>query len=86
MAVSGRFALLVALGVVPVVAAGIGDAAAAWLALVGWLVLAFGAGIVDLSLAASPRRVVLERRLPDRVRLGETVTSELAVQHTGPRD
>ncbi|MFE6257047.1 DUF58 domain-containing protein [Agromyces sp. NPDC057865] len=85
MAVSGRFALLVALGVVPVVAAGLGDAGAAWLALVAWLGLALVAGIVDLSLAASPRRVILERGLPDRVRLGETVTAELALQHTGPR-
>ena len=85
MAVSGRFALLVALGVVPVVAAGLGDAGAAWLALLAWLGLALVAGIVDLSLAASPRRVILERGLPDRVRLGETVTAELALQHIGPR-
>jgi len=85
MAVSGRFAILVALGVIPVVVAGIQDAGAAWLALVGWLVVAIGAGVLDLSLAASPRRVILTRDLPDRVRLGETVTSELAVQHNGPR-
>ena len=37
MALSGRFALLVALGVVPVVVAGIQGADAAWLALLGWL-------------------------------------------------
>ncbi len=85
MAVSGRFALLVALGVVPVVAAGIQGASAAWLALGGWLAIAIGAGILDLSLAASPRRVILTRSLPDRVRLGETVTAELSVQNVGSR-
>ncbi|MGH3704560.1 MAG: DUF58 domain-containing protein, partial [Agromyces sp.] len=75
MALTGRFALLVALGVVPVVAAGAVGAPEAWLALVGWLVLVVGAGVLDLSLAASPRRVALRRELPDRVRLGEQVTS-----------
>ncbi|MET0830262.1 MAG: DUF58 domain-containing protein [Microbacterium sp.] len=85
MALSGRFALLVALGVVPVVAAGIQGADDAWLALLGWLVLSLVAGALDLALAASPRRVALTRSLPDRVRLGETVTSELAVQQLGSR-
>ncbi|WP_448809387.1 DUF58 domain-containing protein [Agromyces bauzanensis] len=85
MAFTGRFVLLVALGVLPVVAAGISSADAAWLALVGWLALAVGAGALDLSLAGSPRRVALTRELPDRVRLGETVTSELAVQNLGHR-
>jgi uncharacterized protein (DUF58 family) len=85
MAVSGRFALLVALGVVPVVVAGTQGTDAAWLALVAWLAISLGAGLVDLSLAASPRRVLLTRSLPDRVRLGETVAAELAVQHLGAR-
>jgi uncharacterized protein (DUF58 family) len=85
MAVSGRFALLLALGVVPVVAAGMSGADAAWLALLGWFAIAVGVGVVDLSLSASPRRVVLTRELPDRVRLGETVTAELAVQNLGSR-
>ena len=86
MALSGRFALLLALGVVPVVVAGIQGAEAAWLALLGWLAVAIVAGALDLALAASPRRVALTRSLPDRVRLGETVTSELALQHLGSRD
>ena len=85
MAVSGRFALLVALGAIPVVAAGLSSADAAWLALLGWLALTVVVGVLDLALAASPRRVVLTRSLPDRVRLGETVTAELAVANTGPR-
>ncbi|WP_022893589.1 DUF58 domain-containing protein [Agromyces subbeticus] len=85
MALTGRFALLVALGVVPVVVAGAVGAAEAWLALVGWLVLAIGAGVLDLSLAASPRQVALHREVPDRVRLGESVTTVLSVENLGQR-
>ena len=70
MAVSGRFALLVALGVVPVVAAGTRGADAAWLALVGWLALTIGAGVLDLSLAASPRILAIVDRLLRRAASG----------------
>ncbi|GAA4060924.1 DUF58 domain-containing protein [Agromyces indicus] len=84
MSVTGRFTFLVALGVVPVVLLG-ADAAAAWAALGGWLVLAIGLGVVDLSLAASPRRVAVARDLPDRVRLGETVESVVVVRNLGER-
>ena len=85
MAVTGRFVLLVALGVVPVVLAGLSGADAAWLALLGWLALSIGLGAIDLSLAATPRRVVLARELPPRVRLGEAVVSTLTVTTTGER-
>ncbi|KZE94425.1 hypothetical protein AVP42_01005 [Agromyces sp. NDB4Y10] len=84
MSVTGRFTFLVALGVVPVVLLG-ADAGAAWAALGGWLVLAIGLGVVDLSLAASPRRVAVARDLPDRVRLGETVESVVVVRNLGER-
>ncbi|UOQ89792.1 DUF58 domain-containing protein [Agromyces endophyticus] len=85
MALTGRFAVLVALGAIPVVAAGLSGALEAWLALVGWLLVAVGAGAVDLSIAASPRRVAFVRELPERVRLGEPVASVLIVQNLGPR-
>lgn len=85
MALTGRFALVVALGVIPVVVAGFAGAAEAWIALVGWLLVAVGAGAVDLSIAASPRRVSFSRELPERVRLGEPVESVLAVQNLGGR-
>ncbi len=85
MALTGRFVLLVALGVVPVVVAGTSSAAAGWLALLGWMAITLGAGAVDLSLAASPRRVRLVRELPDRVRLGETATADLVIENEGPR-
>ncbi|WP_395243714.1 DUF58 domain-containing protein [Agromyces sp. MMS24-K17] len=91
MAITGRFTLLVALGAIPVVVAGAlpGPGAegirAAWLALAGWLVLVIGLGLLDLSLAASPRLVTLGRRIPERIRLGEPATSELVIENRGPR-
>ncbi|MFF2370093.1 DUF58 domain-containing protein [Agromyces sp. NPDC058110] len=85
MTVTGRFVLLVALGVVPVVVAGLSGADAAWLALLGWLAVTIGLGALDLSLAGSPRRVSLVRDLPERVRLGEAATSTLTVVNTGER-
>jgi len=85
MAVSGRFVWFVALGAVPVLIAGLADAGAAWLALAGWLLVVVGAGVIDLSLAASPREVALDREVPDRVRLGETTESVLFVTNLGQR-
>jgi len=101
MTISGRFVLLLALGVVPIVVAGaLAGAAsgaqtpaavaaaggqAAWLALLAWAALCAGLGAIDLSLAGSPRRVALERELPPRVRLGEAAESHLIVQNLGGR-
>lgn len=107
MTLTGRFVLLVALGVVPVVAAALvasaltgapvdggarsaaaanaAGADAAWLTLLAWLALTVGLGIIDLSLAGSPRRVAIERELPPRVRLGETARSELVIANLGGR-
>jgi len=79
MAVSGWFVLLVALGVVPVVAL---DHPAA---LPGWLVLVLLLAALDLVLAASPRAVALSRDLPERFRLGETAPVTLFVHNTGRR-
>ncbi|UFS57721.1 DUF58 domain-containing protein [Subtercola endophyticus] len=84
MSVSGRFALLLAVGVLPVVVLSIAYDAA-WATLGVWLVFALLLGVVDLVLAASPRRVTIERVLPTRVRLGETVASELYLTNAGRR-
>lgn len=84
MTVSGRFVALLALGVVPVVLLG-GEAALAYAALGAWVVLCLVLGVVDLAAAASPRRVVLERSIPARVRLGAEAVSELFVTNTGRR-
>jgi len=79
MAVSGWWVLLVAVGVVPIVVVD------AWWALPLWLLLAILIGVVDLLLAASPRRVVVERDPPRRTRLGETVGLRLRLMNGGAR-
>jgi len=84
MSVSGRFVVLLALGVVPIVLLG-ADGRLATLALLAWLVLCVVLGLLDLMLAASPRRLALARRVPPRVRLGETVESELYLTNLGTR-
>jgi uncharacterized protein (DUF58 family) len=84
MTVSGRFVALLALGIVPVVVLGAQEGTA-YLAVAGWIVLCVLLGVLDLLLAASPRRVVLERLLPARVRLGAEAASELLVTNTGKR-
>ena len=84
MTLSGRFVLLVALGVVPIVLFG-PDLTAAAGVLALWLLFVLLLGGIDLALAASPRAVTVERMLPTRVRLGESVTSELFLTNTGHR-
>jgi len=79
MAVSGRFVVLVALGIVPVVLLDAPAALAVWLGVV--VVLA----AVDLLAAASPRRIRLERVLPGAVRLGERVETTLYIGNEGRR-
>lgn len=83
MALTGRFVALVALGVVPVVLLD-RTLGAAWV-MVGWLTLAVLLGAADLALAASPRRMRLERTIPARVRLGEPASAELLVTNAGAR-
>ncbi|TFD77350.1 DUF58 domain-containing protein [Cryobacterium fucosi] len=84
MSVTGRFVALVALGVVPIIAFGRTPGTAGTV-LGLWLLLVLGAGTLDLTLAGSPRSLSLTRSLPARVRLGETVTSDLYLTNTGSR-
>ncbi len=79
MTISGWFVLLVAAGAIPLVAL---DSPGA---LLGWLALVLLLAILDLILAGSPRQVRISRVLPDRVRLGETVLSELLIRNVGRR-
>jgi len=78
MAISGWFVLLLALGAVPTIGAGL------W-GLVGWLGLCAVLLVVELIVAGSPRRLVITRELPSRVRLGEAVASRLLVENRGRR-
>jgi uncharacterized protein (DUF58 family) len=84
MTVSGRFVALICLGLVPIVLLGTSISVAA-LVLLGWLLLVCLLGLVDLLIAASPRAVALERVLPARVRLGESVAGELYISNLGGR-
>jgi len=79
MAFSGWFVLLVALGVLPLVA--LGDPG--WLGV--WLIFVTLVGAGDLVLAASPRAVNLARELPAKLRLGETAKTTLLVTNLGKR-
>jgi uncharacterized protein (DUF58 family) len=79
MAISGWFVALLALGIVPVVV--IGEP----VALLVWLVFVLLLGTLDLVLAASPRRITLDRVLPGPVRLGETVDTTLYLTNAGKR-
>ncbi|GAA3927032.1 DUF58 domain-containing protein [Microbacterium soli] len=75
---------LLALGVVPIVllsAIGV----PAWTVFGAWLLVCMVLVGVDVALAASPRSVVVTRRLPDRARLGEHVEAAITVQNTGSR-
>ncbi|CAN5283244.1 DUF58 domain-containing protein [soil metagenome] len=73
MALTGRFVVLLALGVIPIVL--IGDPAV----ILYWLGLVLLAVLVDLVLAASPRRLRLERSLPGPIRAGESADAVLYV-------
>jgi len=84
VAISGRFVALVAVGLVPVVVFG-GTGAGAYLALVCWLVFVCGLGVIDLVAASSPRAVLVQRMLPSRVRLGETVPALVVLTNAGRR-
>jgi uncharacterized protein (DUF58 family) len=79
VALSGRFVVLLALGVVPIIV--VGDA---W-TLFAWAALVMLLTALDLALAASPRAVRVARDLPARVRLGETVRADLRLTNPGRR-
>ncbi|MEV4735649.1 MULTISPECIES: DUF58 domain-containing protein [unclassified Microbacterium] len=84
MFVTGRLALAVAVGVVPVVLSGL-----AWFppyaALGIWIALCAVLVALDVLLAPSPRAVVVTRRVPTRTRLGELVPVSVALQNQGTR-
>lgn len=84
MYVSALLAVLLALGVVPVVllsTAGV----PAWPVVGCWLLLCAVLTGVDVALAADPRAAVVTRRVPGRARLGEHVVASVAVRNTGSR-
>ena len=79
MAISGRFVIFVALGIVPIVWFN-DPRAAGW-----WLLLLLALCIVDLVIAGSPRKLVLQRELPGALRLGESTSARLLITNAGRR-
>lgn len=84
MFVTGRLTLAVAVGVVPVVLAGLADFPP-YAALGIWVALCILLVVLDVLLAPSPRTVVVTRRVPTRTRLGELVPVSVALQNQGSR-
>lgn len=85
MFVTGRLALAVAVGVVPVVIAGLGGFPP-YAVLGAWVGLCVALVALDVALAASPRSVTVSRRVPARARLGEAVPVSVAVHNHGSRE
>ncbi|MGM7422431.1 DUF58 domain-containing protein [Cellulosimicrobium sp. CpK407] len=79
MALTWRAVVLTALGIVPVLLFPVPGTVLVWTLLVVALCA------LDASLAASPRRVAIERRVPGSVRLTDTTTSRLTLTNLAPR-
>lgn len=81
---TGRFPLLVAVGVVPLVllsAAGFG----AWTVLGIWVLFVTVIAAIDVAGAPSPAAVRVSRDVPARAKLGDEVTTRLQLINTGER-
>lgn len=84
MFVTGRLAVALAVGIVPLVLAGLAGYPA-YAVLGAWIGLCLLLAAVDVALAASPRTVTVSRRVPQRVRIGEQVPVSVAVHNHGTR-
>ncbi len=85
MFVTGRLALAVAAGVVPLVIAGLAGFPP-YAVLGAWLGLCVVLVVIDVVFSASPRSVTVTRRVPARARLGEAVPVSVAVHNHGSRE
>ncbi|WP_156762226.1 DUF58 domain-containing protein [Microbacterium karelineae] len=84
MFLSGRFPLLVATGVVPLVLlTAVG--ADPWLVLGGWILLAAILGAIDVLAAPAPGALRVSRDVPARAKLGDDVRTRVQLINTGAR-
>jgi uncharacterized protein (DUF58 family) len=83
--VTGRLALAVGAGIVPLVIAGLAGFPP-YAVLGAWVGLCVVLVVVDIVFAASPRTVTVTRRVPARARLGEAVPVSVAVHNHGSRE
>lgn len=84
MFVTGRLALAVAVGIVPLVLAGLAEFPP-YAALGIWVLLCVLLVVLDVLLAPNPRSVIVTRRVPTRTRIGELVPVSVALQNQGTR-
>ncbi|MBP5803527.1 DUF58 domain-containing protein [Microbacterium maritypicum] len=84
MFVTGRLAVALAVGLIPLVIAGLAGYPA-YAVLGAWIGLCLLLVAADVALAASPRAVTVSRRLPRRVRIGEPVPVSVAVHNHGTK-
>lgn len=84
MFVTGRLAVALAVGLIPLVIAGLAGYPA-YAVLGAWIGLCLLLVAADVALAASPRSVTVSRRLPRRVRIGEPVPVSVAVHNHGTK-
>jgi len=79
VAISGRFVIFVAFGIVPIVYFN-DPGVVGW-----WLLILLALCIVDLAIAGSPRKLALQRELPGALRLGESTSARLLITNAGRR-
>ena len=84
MFVTGRLAVALAVGLIPLVIAGLAGYPA-YAVLGAWIGLCLLLVAADVALTASPRSVTVSRRLPRRVRIGEPVPVSVAVHNHGTK-
>lgn len=84
MVVTGRLALLVALGVVPVVLLS-ATGAPPWAVVGGWLALCAIAAGADAAAAGDPRAIGVRRELPGRALRDQPVAATLLLHNRGTR-
>ncbi|MFF3028490.1 MULTISPECIES: DUF58 domain-containing protein [unclassified Microbacterium] len=84
MFVTGRLAVALGIGIIPLVLAGLAGYSG-YAALGIWAGLCAVLVAVDVLTAASPARAVVTRRVPARARLGEQVPVSVAVHNLGSR-
>ena len=84
MFVTGRLAIALAVGVIPLVLAGLAGYPA-YAVLGAWVALCMLLTAIDTALAANLRSVTVSRRVPARARIGEPVPVSIAVHNHGTR-
>jgi len=82
--VTGRLTVALAVGIVPLVLAGLAGYPA-YTVLGAWVGLCVLLVALDVAFAASPRSVTVSRRVPKRARIGEQVPVSVAVHNHGAR-